>query len=128
LHQRRTSNYDADYSLQLIVESFFTGAKQVASATIPNKSFKLIDVSKTSLHFRKGCGMFCEGEWEQKRRFDGHAGIIGLVGFVGLVDIGGLDIFGQHTDINLVGHTTLALVLLAAPAPTASTWSLATSA
>ena len=35
----------ADYSLQLIVESLFTGAKQVASATIPNKSFKLIDVS-----------------------------------------------------------------------------------
>jgi hypothetical protein len=43
----------ANYSLQLIVESLFTGAKQVASATIPNKSFKLIDVSKTSVHFRK---------------------------------------------------------------------------
>jgi hypothetical protein len=53
----------ANYSLQLIVESLFTGAKQVASATIPNKSFKLIDVSKTSLHFHEDCGMFCEGEW-----------------------------------------------------------------
>jgi hypothetical protein len=55
----------ANYSLQLIVESLFTGAKQVVSATIPNKSFKLIDVSKTSLYFREDCGMFCEGEWEQ---------------------------------------------------------------
>ncbi len=96
----------ADYSLQLIVESLFTGAKLVASATIPNKSFKLIDVSKTSLRFRKDCGMFCEGKWEQKRRFDGNAGIIGLVGFVGLVDIGGLDIVSQHTGIDLVGHHT----------------------
>ncbi len=96
----------ADYSLQLIGESLFTGAKQVASATIPNESFKLIDVSKTTLHFREDCGMFCEGEWEQKRRFNGHAGIIGLVGFVGLVDIGGLDIVGQHTGIDLVGHHT----------------------
>jgi hypothetical protein len=85
---------------------FFTGAKQVASATIPNESFKLIDVSKTSIHFRKDCGIFCEGEWEQKRRFNRHAGIIGLVGFVGLVDIGGLDIVGQHTGIDLVGHHT----------------------
>ncbi len=95
-----------DYSLQLIVESLFTGAKQVASATIPNESFKLIDVTKTSLHFREDCGMFCEGEWEQKRLFDGHAGIIGLFGFVGLVDIGGLDIISQHTGIDLVGHRT----------------------
>jgi hypothetical protein len=60
----------ANYSLQLIVESLFTGAKQVASATIPNESFKLINVSKTSLHFREDCGMFCEGEWEQKRSMD----------------------------------------------------------
>jgi hypothetical protein len=94
----------ADYSLQLIVESLFTGAKQVASATIPNESFKLIDVSKTSLHFREDCGMFCEGEWEQKRRFNGHTGIVGLglishpdlarltglVGFIGLINFIGL--------------------------------------
>ncbi len=49
----------ADYSLQLIVESLFTGAKHVASATIPNESFKLIvEYTKTSLHFRKDCGTF----------------------------------------------------------------------
>jgi hypothetical protein len=87
----------ADYSLQLIIESLFTGAKQVASATIPNKSFKLIDVSKTSLHFRKDCGMFCEGEWEQKRRFNGHAGITNLVGF---------GIVGHHAGIGPVGCTS----------------------
>jgi hypothetical protein len=72
----------ADYSLQLIVESFFTGAKQVASATIPNGSSMLIVTYfkkiKTSLHFRKDCRLFCEGEWEQKRRFNGHTGIIGI--------------------------------------------------
>jgi hypothetical protein len=34
---------NASYSLQLIVESFSTGAKQVAPATIRNHSFKLID-------------------------------------------------------------------------------------
>ncbi len=71
-----------DYSLQLVVESLFTGAKQVALATIPNGSSMLIVIYvkkiKTSLHFRKDCGMFCEGEWEQKRRFNGHTGIIGI--------------------------------------------------
>ena len=35
---------NANFSLQLIVESFSTGAKQVAPATILNDSFKLIDV------------------------------------------------------------------------------------
>ena len=95
-------------SLQLIVESFSTGANQVAPASIHNNSFKLIDelaskrasfapyifddtltyaehesnhegascaqatsfqtsklidiYSKISLHFRKDCGIFCEGE------------------------------------------------------------------
>jgi hypothetical protein len=114
-------------SINKLTESLSTGAKQVASATIPNESFKLIDalasegawaqttsfqtsklivISKTSLHFREDCGMFCEGEWEQKRRFDGPDSIIGLVGFVGLIDIGGLDIIGQHTGIDLVGHHT----------------------
>jgi hypothetical protein len=72
----------ADYSLQLIVEPLFTGAKQVASATIPNGSSMLIVTYvkkiKTSLHFCKNCGMFCEGEWEQKRHFNGHTGIIGI--------------------------------------------------
>jgi hypothetical protein len=34
---------NGNFSLQLIVKSFFTGAKQVASATICIDSFKLID-------------------------------------------------------------------------------------
>jgi hypothetical protein len=34
---------NANFSLQLIVESFSTGSKQVAPATIHNYSFKLID-------------------------------------------------------------------------------------
>jgi hypothetical protein len=39
-----TSASNAPFSLQLIVESFSTGAEQVAPATIHNDSFKLIDV------------------------------------------------------------------------------------
>ena len=38
-----TTATNADFSLQLIVESFSTGAKQVAPATICNDFFKLID-------------------------------------------------------------------------------------
>ncbi len=38
-----TTATNANFSLQLIVESFSTGAKQVALATICNDSFKLID-------------------------------------------------------------------------------------
>jgi hypothetical protein len=114
----------ADYSLQLIVESLFTGAKQVVSATIPNKSFKLIDVSKTSLHFRKDCGMFYEGEWEQKRRFSGHTGIIdisfnGVSGIIGQIRLSlliglciGLNGHIRHNGLinhmGLAGHTDIA--------------------
>jgi hypothetical protein len=39
-----TTASNAPFSLQLIVESFSTGAEQVAPATIHNDSFKLIDV------------------------------------------------------------------------------------
>jgi hypothetical protein len=126
----------AFYSLQLIVESFSTGAKQVAPATICNDSFKLIVAlaskeamfapyvfqdasylyelnhegacvqanslqtsklivmySKTSLHFRKDCGILCEGEREQQWQlnkdnglmgFIGH-GLTGLIGLIGLI-------------------------------------------
>jgi hypothetical protein len=38
-----TTATNANFSLQLIVESFFTGAKQVTPATICNNSFKMID-------------------------------------------------------------------------------------
>jgi hypothetical protein len=109
----------------LIVESLFTGAKQVASATISNKSFMLIDVSKTSLHFREDCGMFCEGEWEQKRRFNGHTGIVGLglighpdlarltglVGFIGLIDFIGLIGLISLDDLRLMSLISLSALL-----------------
>jgi hypothetical protein len=39
----------ASYSLQLIVELFSMGAKQVAPATICNHSFKLIDASASEV-------------------------------------------------------------------------------
>jgi hypothetical protein len=43
---------NANFSLQLIVESFFTGAKNDASATIHNNSFKLIDaLASERAHF-----------------------------------------------------------------------------
>ncbi len=38
-----TTGTNATFSLQLIVETFSTGAKQVAPATICDDSFKLID-------------------------------------------------------------------------------------
>jgi hypothetical protein len=123
----------AIYSLQLIVESFSTGAKQVAPATLRNDSFKLIVAlasegamfapyifqdasylyklnhegacvqatsfqtsklivmySKTSLHFREDCGIFCEGEWEQQRQLNKHNGLVGFLGHNGLTGLIGL--------------------------------------
>jgi hypothetical protein len=63
--------------------------------------------SKISLHFRKDCRIFCEGEWEQSQQltqiFDnnsnaaisqqliglGQTGLIGLFGHIGSVDHNG---------------------------------------
>jgi hypothetical protein len=67
---------------------------------------KLIVISfKRSLHFRKDCGIFCEGEWEQQRQLDGHTDLIGF-GFIDLVGIVGLiciDLIGDIDFICLVG-------------------------
>ncbi len=111
----------AIYSLQLIVEPFSTGAKQVAPATICNDLFKLIvalaskgamfapyvfqDTSylyklnhegacvqatslqtsklivmyfKTSLHFRKDCSIFCEGEREQQWQINNTMALLAI--------------------------------------------------
>jgi hypothetical protein len=98
----------ANYSLQLVVESLFTGAKQVASATIPNESFKLIvKYTKTSLHFRKDCGKFCEGEWVQHRQLDEHNDLIGLISLVGF---GVISFVGLICLISLVGLSLNGLI------------------
>jgi hypothetical protein len=38
-----------------------------AQATSLQTSKLIVMYSKTSLHFRKDCSIFCEGEWEQQR-------------------------------------------------------------
>ena len=70
---------NGNFSLQVIVKSFSTEAEQAASATISDKAFKLIVVYfKISLHFCKDGGIFCEREWEQQRRLNGHTRIVAI--------------------------------------------------
>ena len=59
-----TTATNDDFSLQLIVESFSTGAEQAASTTICDDTSKLIVIySKTSLHFCKDCENFVRENW-----------------------------------------------------------------
>jgi hypothetical protein len=93
-------------SSQLIVDLFSINQ---SSKNIINSSFKLqkliVIYSKRSLHFREDCGIFCEGEWEQQRRHDGHTGLVNFIGLVGFVDFIGLNDFG----IGVVGCTGFGL-------------------
>jgi hypothetical protein len=78
-----------------------------------NQASKLIvKYSKTSLHFRKDCSTFCEGEWVQHRQLDEHNNLIGLslishsglarlTGFDGLIGL--VDFIGLYILIGLVG-------------------------
>ena len=70
---------------------------------------------------------FCEGEWEQQWRLDGHTCIVGhsLIGYfvslidftnivgqvslIGNVDLGKFSLVG-HPSLGLVGHTSLGLI------------------
>jgi len=104
-HQPR----DLDSS-QLIVDLISINQ---SSKNIINSSFKpqklIVIYSKRSLHFREDCGIFCEGEWEQQRRLDGHTGLVDFIGlanvdFIGLVGLNGLDgIVGLSCLDNLIG-------------------------
>jgi hypothetical protein len=104
----------------LIVDSISIPYSEGAQASQSN-----FNDSKISLHFRKDCGIFCEGEWEQIIKRDGipiinknnrnnlqvsDIGLIGLINFghitinsfVGLVGLLG---FIGH--IGLIGHNGL---------------------
>ena len=71
----------------------------------------IVIYSKRSLHFREDCGIFCEGEWEQQRRHDGHTGLVDLIGLVGFVDFIGLNNFigliGLNGLVGIVGLSCL---------------------
>jgi hypothetical protein len=104
---------------QLIVISVSEGAC-TAPITFNAKRSKLIVVYvkkiKTSLHFRKACGIFCEGEWEEQNqqpkqdlinhnRIIGHNNLIDLIGFIGhnrRINFGGFN--GIINLIGLVGR------------------------
>jgi hypothetical protein len=80
---------------------------RIAPQRAASKLIVIYGNSKISLHFRKDCGIFCEGEWEQSQQltriFDndsnaaisqrliglGQTGLVGLVGHVGSVDCNG---------------------------------------
>ena len=129
-----TTATNATFSLQLIVESFSTGAKHifedafncanksskfavVSQAMVPSmtigdnsngnvKPQKLIVIySKRSLRFRKDCGIFCEGEWEQQRHLDGQTGLVDFIGVVSLVGLVGFICIVDF--IGVVGSTWL---------------------
>jgi hypothetical protein len=73
-----------------------------------NQASKLIvKYSKTSLHFRKDCGTFCEGEWVQHRRLDEHNNLVGisLIGHSGLARLTGFD--GLICLVNFIGLDVL---------------------
>ncbi len=53
----------------------------------------IVEYSKTSLHFRKDCGTFCEGEWVQHQQLNKHNDLVGpgLIGHSGLARLTGSD-------------------------------------
>jgi len=63
---------------------------------------------KRFLYFRKDCGIFCEGEWEQQQQLDEHTNrLVGLIGFISLFDfIGVVGLLGLD---RLVGIVAMAL-------------------
>jgi hypothetical protein len=104
----------------LIVDSISIPYSEGAQASQNN-----FNDSKISLHFRKDCGIFCEGEWEQIIKRDGIAiinknkrnnlqlsdisliglttfGLLTINGFVGLVGL--IDFIGH---ISLISHNGL---------------------
>jgi hypothetical protein len=89
--------------------------------------------SKISLHFRKDCGIFCEGEWEQSQQLTqiidddsnaaisqrlvglGQTGLFGLVGHIGSVNRNGsVDCNGLagFIGLGLVGFIGFGLISL----------------
>jgi hypothetical protein len=69
-----------------------------------NQALKLmIKYFKTSLHFRKDCGIFCEGEQEQQWQLDKHNGLVGfsLISHSGLTRLTGFD--GLSGLVNFIG-------------------------
>ncbi len=86
---------------QLIVVSVSEGAC-TAPITFNAKRSKMIVIHikkfKTSLHFRKDCGMFCEAELEEQShqpKYDlvDHYGIIGHDNFIDLIGFDGHNIW-----------------------------------
>jgi hypothetical protein len=96
-------------SSQLIVD-LISGIR--ASTNIINGSFKLqqliVIYSKWSLHFRKDCGIFCEGEWEQHQHLIDFIGLAGLASLNSLIKFNGLiDFIGVVGFIGIVGLSCL---------------------
>jgi hypothetical protein len=99
-----------------------------AQATSFQTSKLIVIYSKKSLHFRKDCGMFCVGEWEEqsqqpKHDLVDHYGVIGrtdlidlikFVGYNGLINCNGLldfigvvSFFGLDRLVGIVGLSCL---------------------
>jgi len=64
---------------------------------------------KRFLYFRKDCGIFCEGEWEQQQQLDEHTNrLVGLIGFISLFDfIGVVGLLGLDRLVGIVGLSCL---------------------
>ena len=89
-----------------------TGAiPTIEGARVPTSKLIVI-YSKKFLYFRKDCGKFCEGEWEQQWHLDEHTSlvdIIGLIGHIGQVGLVGLGLV-DHIGLGLAGNIGLGLV------------------
>jgi hypothetical protein len=67
----------------------------------------IIIYSKTSLHLRKDCGIFCEGEWEQQQHIDGHTNLVGVGLIVRISLVSCMEFIGHDGLIGCIGRNDL---------------------
>jgi hypothetical protein len=78
-----------------------------AQATSFQTSKLIVIYSKTSLHFREDCGIFCEREWGQQRQLDGHTNLVGVGLIVHINTVSCMEFIGLDGLIGHIGHNDL---------------------
>jgi hypothetical protein len=82
-----------------------------AQATSFQTSKLIVIYSKISLHFRKDCGIFCEGEWEQQQQLNGHTNLVGVGLIIHICLVGCTEFINLDGLIGRIGHNDLIGIL-----------------